>query len=166
MIHPEYVQTMSRYNQWQNNSLYSAADGLSREERLKDQGSFFGSIQRTLCHLLWGDQIWMSRLSDTAPPTATNIQASADMISDWQELLNARTAFDLEIIRWADNVTQDKLSGDLTWFSGAAQRDVSKPLAMLVTHMFNHQTHHRGQVHAMLTALNAKPDDTDLFLLQ
>ena len=166
MINPEYVQTMSRYNQWQNNSLYSAAGGLSQAERMKDQGAFFKSIQRTLCHLLWGDQIWMSRLADTPPPPAGNIQASADMIADWQELMEKRKAFDLEIISWADTVSQKTLSGDLSWYSGAAQRDVSKPVAMLVTHMFNHQTHHRGQVHAMLTALNAKPDDTDLFLLQ
>ena len=108
----------------------------------------------------------MSRLAETPPPPAGNIQASADMISDWPELMETRKAFDLEIISWADTVSQETLSGDLSWYSGAAQRDVSKPVAMLVTHMFNHQTHHRGQVHAMLTALNAKPDDTDLFLLQ
>ena len=55
--------------------------------------------------------------------------------------------------------------GDLSWFSGALQADVSKPMWMLVSHFFNHQTHHRGQVHAMLTSAGAKPDDTDLFIM-
>ena len=105
MINPEYVQTMARYNQWQNDSLYSAADCLSQAERMQDQGAFFRSIQRTLCHLLWGDQIWMSRLANTPPPSATNIQASADMISDWQELMEMRKAFDQEILNWADGVS-------------------------------------------------------------
>ncbi|MEM6727609.1 MAG: DinB family protein, partial [Pseudomonadota bacterium] len=56
-------------------------------------------------------------------------------------------------------------AGDLSWFSGALGRDVTKPLAFCVAHFFNHQTHHRGQIHAMLTAAGHVPPDTDLFLL-
>ena len=66
---------------------------------------------------------------------------------------------------WAARVTDDDLASDLNWHAVVLKRDMSKPLSLLVTHLFNHQTHHRGQVHAMLTSAGAKPDDTDLFLM-
>ena len=72
---------------------------------------------------------------------------------------------DKAITAWADQVSADWLASDLSWYSGAAGRDMVSPVWFCVTHFFNHQTHHRGQVHAMLTAAGAKPDDTDLFLM-
>ena len=66
---------------------------------------------------------------------------------------------------WAHGLDDVALAGDLTWYSGAAGREVSRPMAMLVTHFFNHGTHHRGQVHAMLTAAGMRTDDTDLFMM-
>jgi uncharacterized damage-inducible protein DinB len=165
MIGPAHARTMARYNRWQNESLYSAADGLPEAERLADRGAFFGSIQATLNHLLWGDRMWMSRFAALPKPTAPNIAASVGECKSWESLKQQRLEFDPRIIAWADTLTDDRLAGDLSWFSGAAQRDVTRPLWMLVTHFFNHQTHHRGQVHAMLTAAGAKPDDTDLFLM-
>ena len=62
MITPGYVQRMARYNRWQNENLYGAADELSDEARRMDRSSFFKSIHATLSHILWADQIWMSRL--------------------------------------------------------------------------------------------------------
>ena len=59
---------MALYNRWQNENLYAAADGLTDEERHRERGAFFGSIHRTMCHLLWADQTWMSRFSDMPPP--------------------------------------------------------------------------------------------------
>ena len=88
------------------------------------------------------------------------------MISDWGELKLQRAAADDTILDWADNLDAAWLAGDLTWDSAAAKREVTKPAAVLVTHFFNHQTHHRGQIHAMLTAAGAVPDDTDLFYLK
>ena len=76
-----------------------------------------------------------------------------------------RIAADKDIIGWATDLTQEDLAGTLTWYSGAAGRDETRPLAMLITHFLNHQTHHRGQVHCLLTAAGARPDDTDLFLM-
>jgi uncharacterized damage-inducible protein DinB len=156
---------MARYNQWQNASLYATADGLSDTDRQADRGAFFGSVQATLTHLLWGDRMWMSRFSDLPRPNALNIQASVTECADWAELKRERAALDRKIIDWTDGLTADALAGDLSWYSGAAKRDISKPLWMLVTHFFNHQTHHRGQVHCLLTSLGAKPEDTDLFLM-
>ena len=66
------------------------------------------------------------------------------------------------IIDWADKLDSGVARGDLTWFSGAAGREVTKPKWLLVTHLFNHQTHHRGQVHCMLTQCGVKPGATDL----
>ena len=63
MIDPAYVQRMARYNRWQNANLYGVADTLSDEERRRERGAFFGSIHKTLSHLLWADQIWMSRFT-------------------------------------------------------------------------------------------------------
>ena len=66
---------------------------------------------------------------------------------------------------WADQLEDASLAGELTWFSGAIKAEVRKPKWLLVTHMFNHQTHHRGQVHCMLTQTGSKPGDTDLPLM-
>ena len=78
---------------------------------------------------------------------------------------SARAQMDQAINDWATGLDDEPLAGALSWFSGALQADVSKPMWMLVSHFFNHQTHHWGQVHAMLTSAEAKPDDTDLFIM-
>jgi len=156
---------MARYNAWQNQSVFAAADTLDDEARNMDRGAFFKSIHGTLSHLLWGDQIWMHRFSGSPAPAVSSIEASPDMTGDWAELKQRRTAMDQAISTWAQSLDPEWLKDDLTWFSGAAKREVSKPAGFLVTHFFNHQTHHRGQVHAMLTAAGTRPDDTDLFYM-
>jgi uncharacterized damage-inducible protein DinB len=165
VISPDQVRLMARYNAWQNQSVYDAADGLDDAARKLDRGAFFGSIHGTLCHLLWGDQMWMSRFDGMAKAEAPSIEASASMIADWGELKRRRKLMDDAIADWASRVSEGWLADDLRWFSGAAGREVVKPCWFLVTHFFNHQTHHRGQVHAMLTAAGAQPDDTDLFYM-
>ena len=165
MITPHYVQSMAAYNQWQNKNLYQAANTLPDSDRRANKGAFFGSIHATLSHLLWGDLRWMSRFADVAPPNQTNIPASVNECDDWNEMKTRRVAADKAIVDWAIDLSPEDLSGNLTWYSGAAGRDETRPLAMLITHFFNHQTHHRGQVHCLLTSSGAKPDDTDLFLM-
>jgi uncharacterized damage-inducible protein DinB len=165
MITPAHTQLMSRYNSWQNRSLYGAAETLGDDLRKVDRGAFWSSIHGTLNHILWGDQIWMSRFSDVPAPAAHNQPNSRYDLSTWDGLKQERVAFDAVIEAWTQTLTEDWLGTDLTWYSGAAKRDVTKPKWILVTHFFNHQTHHRGQVHAMVTQCGAKPDDTDLFLL-
>lgn len=165
MITQKFVQTMARYGQWQNESVFTAAGGLTDAERRQDRGAFFGSIHETLNHLLWGDQIWMHRFADTPAPKSSTIPGSSAQIDDWTSLRRERAAFDGVISTWADDLSSDWLAGRMTWFSVAANREISAPHGLLVTHMFNHQTHHRGQANAMLTAAGATPDDTDLMLL-
>ncbi len=161
MIDGAYVQRMARYNRWQNENLYGVADRLPDEERRRERGAFFGSIHKTLNHLLWGDRAWMSRFADVPKP-AGGIPESVSLYSDWDELKNERARFDRKIMDWADEIDPLWLAADHTYYSGAAKREVTKPRWVLVTHMFNHQTHHRGQVHCLLTQAGGKPHDTDL----
>ena len=162
MITPDYCRLMARYNAWQNLSLYNAARGLSDADRQRDRGAFFGSIEGTLCHLLWADLIWMSRLDGGVGPKPVPFGPETARAYDWSEMLALRPQVDARIASWAWMVTEAELAGDLTWHSAVMQRDLSKPMALCVMHVFNHQTHHRGQVHAMLTAAGARPDDTDI----
>lgn len=164
MISVAHVRLMARYNQWQNTSLYGAADTLSEAARREQRGAFFGSIHGTLSHLMWGDRQWMSRFSDVPKPEVSG-KDSPNLYSDWDDLKSTRVAMDRTILDWANGLDPAWLEGELTWYSGIFKSDISKPKWMLVTHFFNHQTHHRGQVHAMLTAAGARPDDTDLMLM-
>jgi len=164
MIDPAYVRRMARYNRWQNQNLYGVADALSDEERRRERGAFFGSIHKTLSHLLWGDQIWMSRFAGMARPQG-GIHDLTSFYPDWDELKRERAAFDEEMIAWADGLDDAWLAGDLTYYSVSAKREITGAKWLLVTHMFNHETHHRGQVHCMLTQAGGKPHDTDLPLL-
>ena len=164
MITTAYIRTMAAYNAEMNRRLYGAAGRLSDDERREPHGAFWGSIHGTLTHILWGDRQWMSRFDGWERP-ATPIKQSAGMIEDFSVLSAEREKADTDISRWAAKVDDAWLAGDLTWFSGAANREVRAPLRLLVTHFFNHQTHHRGQVHAMLTAAGQQTGDTDLFLL-
>jgi uncharacterized damage-inducible protein DinB len=149
MITPAYVRTMAAYNSEMNRRLYSAASRLSDAERRRDRGAFWGSLHGTLVHILWGDGQWMSR----------------HMLEDYAELCARRVKADSDIERWAAKVDEAWLDIDMTWFSGAANREVTAPKRLLVTHFFNHQTHHRGQAHALITAAGEKTEDTDLFLV-
>ncbi|MCX7646559.1 MAG: DinB family protein [Rhodobacteraceae bacterium] len=164
MITPGWCHTMARYNAWQNENIVSAADTLDDSARRADRGAFFGSIAGTLSHLLWGDLTWMSRLDGGAPPGG-GIKDSPALFPDWQPYLERRRATDRRILDWAARLEEHDLEGDLRWFSGALGREVTRPRAICVMQMFNHQTHHRGQVHAMLTAAGARPGDTDIFIM-
>ena len=88
------------------------------------------------------------------------------MFEHWADLKREREAFDETIIGWTDGLDQEWLAGDMTWYSGIMRADMTRPRWKIITHFFNHQTHHRGQVHAMLTRLGAKPEDTDLMLMK
>jgi uncharacterized damage-inducible protein DinB len=165
MITPAHPQLMARYNRWQNRSLLNAADRLSDAQRKEQRGAFFGSVHGTLSHILFADQIWLYRFTGNEavkPVGVTTIAESVTAIPDWADLKQRRAAFDETIIGWAEQMTAPDLAGDVTWHSGALGREVSRSKWELVTHLFNHQTHHRGQVHCLLTGFGQKPDDTDI----
>lgn len=161
MITPEYIRTMAAYNAEMNRRIYAAAERLSDEQRRRDEGAFWKSIHGTLCHLLWADMLWLSRFGVGSPPDVP-IAESGNLVSDFDELRQRRVAQDEAVVEWGERVTADELRGDLTWFSGAVGREMVKPRMLCVMQIFNHQTHHRGQVHALLTRAGEKTGDTDL----
>ncbi len=160
MITADYCRMMARYNAWQNHSLYTAAAGLDDAAREMDRGAFWGSITGTLSHLMWGDLIWLSRFDGGEGPTAPGSESTTAY--PWPVLWQERPKLDARISAWTWEITDADLEGDLHWYSGFLKREMSESKALCVVQFFNHQTHHRGQVHAMLTAAGAKPDDTDL----
>ena len=167
VISAEYAQTMARYNRWMNEKIHAACDRLSDDERKADRGAFFKSIHSTLNHLLWGDYNWIGRFTQGTALAKEYPKAAfgTDLHADWAALKSARTAMDADLIAWAATLDQDWLARDFTWYSGLTQSTWTKPAWLLVTHMFNHQTHHRGQVTTLLSQQGIDPGDTDLMLM-
>ena len=161
MITPGFVRTMAQYNAEMNRRWYAAAGRLSDAQRKAPGGAFWDSLHGTLCHILWADRQWMSRFSDWPKP-AVGQKQSAGLFDDFSALRAARVQADADIGAWADGVTEDWLAQDLIWFSGSAQKELRRKRAPLVLHLFNHQTHHRGQAHALLSAFGVDTGDTDL----
>ena len=161
---PADAQTMSAYNAEMNRRFYAAAGRLSDTERRADRGAFWHSIHGTLSHLVWADRIWMSRLGDWPKP-AVALAQSDRLYDDFAAMTEARVAADEALIAWSADLDPSWFDGSLTWYSGAANREVSMLRSPILLHLFNHQTHHRGQVHAMLTAAGEKTGDTDLWLV-
>lgn len=164
MITPAYVRTLAAYNSEMNRRLYAAAARIPDAERKADRGAFWKSIHGTLVHLLWGDQVWMARFDGWQRPDVS-LRESAGMIADFAALAAERVKADAGIEAWAAGVTDAWLAEDLVWFSGASQRQRQEPRVFVVTHFFNHQTHHRGQAHALITASGQPTGDTDLTIV-
>jgi len=164
LVTPASVSTMATYNTAMNKRLYSAAARLSDSDRRSPRGAFWGSIHGTLNHLLWADRMWMSRFDGWEKPAVSQAESAA-LEPDFQTLRQARIDADTRIRAWAASVDDAWLAGDLTWYSGSIQRDTTMPTSFLIVHFFNHQTHHRGQTHALITAAGEKTGDTDLFLI-
>jgi uncharacterized damage-inducible protein DinB len=130
-----------------------------------DRGAFFGSIQSTLSHLLWGDLLWMSRLDAASPAPQVSPQDSAQAFKTKADWLAERRLCDRRMRTWAEGIQAADLNGDLTWTYSYDTQQATKPMGFVITHFFNHQTHHRGQVHAMLTAAEQSAPVSDLSYL-
>lgn len=164
MITPGYAQVMAGYNAEMNRRVYGAALRLSDAERRADRGLFWRSIHGTLSHVYWADVMWLSRFGACDRPEQA-LAESDRMAEDFAELWALRQDFDAALAAWADALEAADLEGDLEWWSGAVEKTMVKPRALLVAHIFNHQTHHRGQAHAALTAAGEATDSTDLAFL-
>jgi uncharacterized damage-inducible protein DinB len=164
MVNPAFVRTMATYNAEMNRRLYDASARISDAARRQNRGAFWGSLHGTLCHLVWGDQMWMSRFDNWPKPSVIQ-KDSAGLVEGFDELRRIRADADERISAWAGRVTDEWLAQDLVWFSSSARKELRSPRSFAVTHFFNHQTHHRGQAHALITACGEKTGDTDLFLV-
>ena len=159
MIDQQYCVTMAQYNRWMNRKLYAAASGLPDGERRRDLGAFFKSVHGTLNHLVWGDSIWFGRFVGERLVTG---RADATIDDDFEVLRARRDALDEQILQWAPTVTPEWLATPLRWTSGIDGRVRELLFAVCVVQMFNHQTHHRGQVTTLLMQLGIDPGETDL----
>ncbi|MEQ6248137.1 DinB family protein [Sulfitobacter sp. HNIBRBA3233] len=165
MIDKGYVLTMARYNGWQNSQLRHTIKRMDDKALRQDRGAFFGSIFATLNHILWADTLWMSRwCSDVPAPDVPAAENTAFKVtpSDWD---GARFRLDGRIRIWAQTLSNVDLHGTLSFHSATLGRTVSQPTAMCIAHMFNHQTHHRGQVHQMLSEAGETPPVSDLIFM-
>lgn len=151
-----HFQMFADYNRWANISVYDACAELSDAEYRADQGAFFGSAHRTLNHLLCADRIWLKRVTGSGEaPTALD----TILHEDFQALREARIAEDQRIINWIDTLDDDQIAASFTYSPISNPEPITQPIGPVLAHVFNHQTHHRGQLHTILTSLG-KPSLT------
>ena len=154
---------MADYNSWANGRLYEMASRLSDEQYRRDVGAYFKSLHGTLNHIMCADLIWMRRLTG-AGEHPTNLDAI--VLDDLSSLSAARQHEDQRIIAYVESLTDAQM--EETWeyrtLNGAPRKQRRREI---LAHLFNHQTHHRGQAHAILTVLGVRePAGLDLLLMQ
>ena len=149
---------LALYNLLANQRLYEACAALPDDERKRRRRAFFGSIHGTLNHVMVGDRIWLARFAGQSVPSSG---LDAILYEDFEELSHARSVEDARIVAFANSLSAVRLDETVTYVNNAGQRH-EDPLSLLVLHMFNHQTHHRGQVHDMLSQTGVPPPSLDL----
>jgi uncharacterized damage-inducible protein DinB len=153
------------YNAWCNARLYAATAALSDADYRADRGAFFKSLHGTLNHLLVGDRIWMRRFTGQGeqPPSLDAI-----LYNDFESLRAAREAEDRRISDYIEGLTETDLAGTLRYRTVVRPQEIEQPLWPALDHFFNHQTHHRGQAHALLSAVigNDATPSFDLIIFQ
>ncbi len=156
-----HFRMMASYNTLANARLYEACARLSDAERKRHRLAFFKSIHGTLNHILLGDRIWLTRFAGGVAPST---YLDAILYEGFDDLRVARTSEDRRIEAFAASLTDAFLTKDFEYVnnSGRLCRD---PAAVVLAHFFNHQTHHRGQVHDMLSQTDVAPPSLDLHRL-
>lgn len=165
----EQLRGFARYNSEFNQRLYDQLSALPDEERKKNMGAFFGSIHGTLNHILLADRIWLGRFA-AASPGMSSLDGAAlvhqfsslrqELFAEFDELYAERRATDRVISSWVEELSDDLLAGPMRYRT--AKGDLREhPVWISVTHMFNHQTHHRGQVTTLMHQLGHDPGVTD-----
>ena len=158
-----HLRSMAAYNRWANRRLYAAAAALPDDDYRRLAGAFFGSLHGTLNHLLVTDRIWMGRFEGTG---GAQSKLNAILFEDLEDLRAAREREDERIIGHVAGLSAAELEADFDYAttSGKPQR---QPRWEALAHLFNHQTHHRGQAHAILTRLGVtEPPPLDLLVFQ
>jgi uncharacterized damage-inducible protein DinB len=157
-----HYRQMARYNRWMNEKLYALAGELSDEERKRPMGAFFGSIHGTFNHLLLADRVWLSRFGAGSRPAVTSL--ADELFSDFDELRRERAATDAVVEDYMASLRSEQLASTLAYrTSKGAPR--SHALWIALSHWFNHQTHHRGQVTTLFSQLGHDPGVTDALVL-
>jgi uncharacterized damage-inducible protein DinB len=158
MYNHSHAETMAEYNHWMNLKLYAVCAEISDERRREDRGAFFKSIHGTLNHLLVGDRIWMGRF--TGQPYAASL--GQELYANFNELRQQRETTDQQILEWSKQLTDEWLIQILRYRSASDGTERVFPHWLLVMHLFNHQTHHRGQLTTLLNQMGYGLGVTDL----
>lgn len=159
MNHSSYYTTMANYNRWMNQNLYAICTEIPDAKRKEDLGAFFKSIHGTLNHNLVGDLVWMGRFTSQAFVT----KLDRELYANFDELKQKRDEIDQDILDWAQHLSPEWLDAPFTYTSISNPVETNtRPVWLLVTHFFNHQTHHRGQLTTLLNQLGYDPGVTDL----
>jgi uncharacterized damage-inducible protein DinB len=151
------------YNAWANRRLYDAAAKLSDADYRADRGAFFKSMHGTLNHLLATDYIWMKRFTGEGSPPD---RLDAILHERFADLSAAREAEDRRIVTWINGLDEAKLAGNIRYRRVSSPDEIVQPLMPALDHWFNHQTHHRGQAHTILTGLTGNAPELDLLYFQ
>lgn len=164
----EWLSALARYNRWMNDKLYALSATLSPEERSRDRGAFFKSIHGTFNHLLLADRVWLARFKGVTVPDGFmgpgGIRTlDQELYADFDELRRERALTDDELSAWVSGLNQEQLSGPLVYMRRGQRME--SPLWWAVAHVFNHQTHHRGQITTLLTQQGCDPGTTDLWAM-
>ena len=159
MVTTAHCQLMAQYNQWMNLRLYAVCATLPEAELHRDRGAFFKSVYSTLNHIVYGDLSFLSRF--TGIPRVVP-ELGADLHSGFADLQSNREALDCRLLLWAQALPTRWLEESLTYTSKVDGRARTVPRWALVVHMFNHQTHHRGQVTTLLSQLGLEVGSTDI----
>lgn len=165
---PDWLNALARYNRWMNDSLYGLAATLTDEERKRDRGAFFKSIHGTFNHLLLADRVWLARFTGVTVPNEFmgpgGIRSlDQELYADFAELRRERTLTDEVLSGWVSELTTERLAGPLVFMRRGQRQEL--PLWWAVSHLFNHQTHHRGQITTLLSQQGCDPGVTDLFAM-
>ncbi|MBO9560806.1 MAG: damage-inducible protein DinB [Caulobacter sp.] len=158
-----YFQMFAGYNAWANHRLHAACAMLGEGDYKADRGAFFGSIHGTLNHLIVTDRMWLARLrGEPLPPHALD----AVIFDDLATLRAARVHEDAALSELVAGLTDERLAGVFRWTRKVDGTTVIQPLWAMLAHLFNHQTHHRGQVHDLLSQAGQDPPSLDLPVFQ
>jgi uncharacterized damage-inducible protein DinB len=158
-----HYRMFGHYNAWANNRIYDAAAELSDEQYRADRGAFFKSVHGTLNHLLVTDRVWMQRFTGAGDaPT----RLDAILCESLGDLRAAREAEDRRIVAFVDALDDGRINGTIKYRRVSSPEQFEQQLALALAHWFNHQTHHRGQVHGLLTGLLGKAPELDLLYFQ
>ena len=158
---------LADYNAWANERLFTAAALVPDRDYRADRGAFFGSLHGTLNHLLTGDLIWLHRLTGEGTELGEPRALDTILHNDLASLHRARQHEDARFIRYVASLgDSDFATGIVTYRSTRSPMDIEQQLAPLLMHVFNHQTHHRGQAHGLLTAIMGEAPSLDLLMYQ
>lgn len=162
---PSRYRMFGAYNAWCNTRLYDAVAVLSDSDYRADRGAFFKSLHGTLNHLLVGDRIWMRRFTGEG-----KLPKSLDAIlyENYNELRVARMQEDTRINHYVSSLRDSDLTRTIRYRTFSSPADIEQQLAPALDHFFNHQTHHRGQAHALLSSVigNERTPSFDLIIYQ